>query len=101
VRRLPDDRYEVLAGESATARRLRPDLSGCRDRVRDRRRAATNLAVLDNLHRADLNPIEETEDILLLVQSSLGVDREGCVAKSVRWPNVAKGRPQEGITDKN
>jgi len=100
VRRLADDRYEVLAGE----RRYRAALNAGLERVpaivhEIDDAAAANLAVLDNLHRADLNPIEETEAILLLVQSSLGVDREGGVAKVRAVANVAKGRPQEGITD--
>lgn len=100
VRRLADDRYEVLAGE----RRLRAAVMAGLERVPvivhdvvDA--AAANLAVLDNLHRADLNPIEETEAILLLVQSSLGVDREAAVAKVRAAANVAKGRPQEGVDD--
>lgn len=61
--------------------------------------AAANLAVLDNLHRDDLNPIEETEAILVLVQSALSVDREGAVAKVRAAGNVAKGRPQDGLTE--
>jgi ParB family chromosome partitioning protein len=100
VRRVADDRYEVLAGE----RRLRAALLAELERVpvivhEIDDAAAANLAVLDNLHRADLNPIEETEAILLIVQSTLSVDRNGAVAKIRAAANVAKGRPQEGIDD--
>lgn len=100
VRRMADDRYEVLAGE----RRYRASLMAGLERVpvivhEIDDAAAASLAVLDNLHRADLNPIEETEAILLLVQSALGVDRDGAVAKVRAAANVAKGRSQEGIDD--
>jgi ParB family chromosome partitioning protein len=95
-----DDRYEVLAGE----RRYRAALMAGLERVpvivhEIDDATAAHLAVLDNLHRADLNPMEETEAILLLVQSSLGVDWEGAVAKVRAAANVVKGRTQEGIDD--
>jgi ParB family chromosome partitioning protein len=100
VRRLADDRYEVLAGE----RRYRAAVMAGLERVpvivhEIDDATAANLAVLDNLHRADLNPIEETEAILSLVQAALEADRETAVAKLRAAANVAKGRPQESITE--
>jgi ParB family chromosome partitioning protein len=98
VRRMADDQYEVLAGERRYRAALMAELERVPVIVHEIDDAtAANLAVLDNLHRADLNPIEETEAILLLVQSSLGVDREGAVTKVRAAANVAKGRHQEGI----
>jgi ParB/RepB/Spo0J family partition protein len=100
VRRLADDRYEVLAGERRYRAAVMAELERVPVIVHEIDDAtAANLAILDNLHRADLNPIEETEAILLLVQSALGVNREAAVAKVRAAANVAKGRPQEGIDD--
>lgn len=100
VRRVAGDLYEVLAGERRYRAALMAGLARVSVIVHDVDDAgAANLAVLDNLHRADLNPIEETEAILVLVQSALSVDREGAVAKVRAAANVAKGRPQEGIND--
>jgi ParB family chromosome partitioning protein len=100
VRRLLGDTFEVLAGERRYRAALQAGLERVPVIVHDIDDAgATNLAVLDNLHRADLNPIEETEAILLLVQDALKVDREGAVTKIRATANVAKGRPQEGLTE--
>lgn len=100
VRRLTGDTYEVLAGERRYRAALMAELERVPVIVHELDdAAAANLAVLDNLHRADLNPIEETEAILLLIQSALEVDREGAVAKIRAAANVAKGRPQDGIDE--
>lgn len=100
VRRLADHRYEVLAGERRYRAAMMAELERVPVIVHEIDDAtAANLAVLDNLHRADLNPIEETEAILSLVQAALEVDRETAVARLRAAANVAKGRPQESITE--
>lgn len=99
---MTDEWYEVLAGERRYRKARMAELERVPVIVHEiDDAAAANLAVPDNLHRADLNPIEETEAILMLVQSSLGVDREGAVAKVRAAANVAKRRPQEGSMTKN
>ena len=100
VRKKPGGGFEVLAGE----RRLRAARLAGLERVPvivhdlgDEE--ARKLAVLDNLHRADLNPIEETEAVLALVESALGVGRDEAVLKLRAAANVLKGRTQESLSE--
>ena len=100
VRRQPAGGYEVLAGE----RRLRAARLAKLERVpvivHDMSdEEAAKLAVLDNLHREDLNPIEETEAVLMLIEGALETGREEAVAKLRATANTLKGRPQEELTD--
>lgn len=100
VRKLTQGGYEVLAGE----RRLRAARAAGLTRVpvithdlSDEE--AVRLAVLDNLHRADLNPIEETEAVLSLLEGALGLSREVTVAKLRAAANILKGRQPEGLLE--
>lgn len=100
VRRSADERYEVLAGERRYRAAGLAGLERVPIIVHELSDAeADTLAVLDNLHRADLNPIEETEAVLLLSQNILGADRQTALTKLRAAANVAKGRPQDGITE--
>ena len=100
VRRSAAERYEVLAGERRYRAAQLAGLERVPVIVHELSNAeADTLAVLDNFHRADLNPIEETEAVLLLAQTALASDRATTITKLRAAANVAKGRVQDGITE--
>lgn len=100
VRRTADDKYEILAGERRYRAAKRAGLAHVPVILHEiSNEEADTLAVLDNLHRSDLNPIEETEAILTLAQASLGTDRETTIAKIQAAANVSRGRMQDGIDE--
>src|SRR4028118_1363040 len=73
VRTLPDDKYELVAGE----RRYRAAIAAGLDEVPVVIRSLSNedalaLALIENLQRENLNPVEETEGILQLLALRLG-----------------------------
>ena len=81
VRPSMNGRYELVAGE----RRLRAAQAAGLDMipavVRDmNEQEATEIALLENLQREDLNPVEETEGILDLLTLKLGSDRQTIIS---------------------
>jgi len=77
VRKKGDDKYEVVAGE----RRYRAAMSATLEEVPVVIRELTDeealqLALLENLQREDLNPVEETEGILQLLALKLNITSE-------------------------
>jgi len=81
VRPLLDDKYELVAGE----RRYRAAVSAGLEEVPVVIRELTDndalqLALLENLQREDLNPIEETEGILQLIALKLNITSESAIA---------------------
>lgn len=95
VRPLDNNKYELIAGE----RRLRAAQSvGLTEvpivskELSDRE--ALQIALMENLQREDLNPIEETEAILELLAIVLERDTDGVISVLNR-ANHAKNRGQE------
>lgn len=81
VRPKEDGRYEVVAGE----RRLRASQKAELERVpcvvkRLSDSQAFEIAIIENLQRDDLNPVEETEAILDLLSIKLSQSREDVIA---------------------
>lgn len=81
VRPLLDNKYELVAGE----RRYRAAVSAGLEEVpvviRELKDSeALQLALLENLHREDLNPIEETEGILQLIALKLNTTSDSAIA---------------------
>lgn len=81
VRPSLNGKYELIAGE----RRLRAAQAAGLDMipavVRDmNEEEATEIALLENLQREDLNPVEETEGILDLLTLKLGSDRQAIIS---------------------
>jgi ParB family transcriptional regulator, chromosome partitioning protein len=77
VRTLPDDKYELVAGE----RRYRAAIAAGLDEVPVVIRSLSDedalaLALIENLQRENLNPVEETEGILQLLALRLGTSKD-------------------------
>ncbi len=85
------DGYEVVAGERRYRAAKRAGLSEVPAMVRPMNdEEAARYALLENLQREDLNPVEETEGILGLLSRALGSDAEGTVALLYRMANRKK-----------
>jgi len=88
VRTLPDDKYELVAGE----RRYRAAIAAGLNEVPVVIRSLTDedalaLALIENLQRENLNPIEETEGILQLLALRLGTSKDEVVSLLYRMLN--------------
>lgn len=92
VRSLDGERYELVAGErryrAATAARL-TEVPVIIKELTDPQ--ALQLALIENLQREDLNPVEETEGILQLlgIQENIAIDE--VISRLYRMYNEVKG----------
>ncbi len=69
VRALPDGRYEIIAGERRTRAARLAGLDTVPALVKDADdRAALAMALIENLQREDLNPLEEARGIARLIE---------------------------------
>ncbi|HEY9600417.1 MAG TPA: ParB/RepB/Spo0J family partition protein [Allocoleopsis sp.] len=88
VRILPDDKYELVAGE----RRYRAAIAAGLDEVPVVIRSLSDedalaLALIENLQRENLNPVEETEGILQLLALRLSTSKDEVVSLLYRMLN--------------
>ncbi|HEY9693744.1 MAG TPA: ParB/RepB/Spo0J family partition protein [Oculatellaceae cyanobacterium] len=90
VRPLSDNKYELVAGErryrAASAVPLAEVPIVCRSLSDEE---AMQLALIENLCREDLNPVEETEGILQLLALKLGSSLEAVTSLLYRLKNAA------------
>jgi ParB family transcriptional regulator, chromosome partitioning protein len=91
VRPIGDDKYELLAGE----RRLRAAQEIGLDEVpivarEFTDRQALQVALIENLQREDLNPVEETEAVMELLALALEVEQPEVVAILNQVANAQK-----------
>ena len=95
VRPLPEGQYELVAGERRYRAAKEVGLEDIPIVSRDLSdQDAVRIALVENLQREDLNPVEETEAILNLISIELGAGREEVIALLNRAAN-AKKRDQE------
>lgn len=81
VRPLDDDKYELVAGERRYRAAQEASLTEIPVVIRDLSpEAALQLALLENLQREDLNPIEETEGIIALLALKLNQSRDAIIS---------------------
>jgi ParB family chromosome partitioning protein len=87
--------YELVAGERRYRAAQEVGLKEVPVVIRDfNDRQALQVALIENLQREDLNPVEETEGILELLAIEIGSSREE-VASILHRANHAKNRSQE------
>lgn len=68
VRTMPDNRYEIIAGERRWRAAQRAGLTSVPIVIRDvSDRIALELAIIENVQRADLNPVEEAQGYQQLI----------------------------------
>ena len=94
-----DDKYELIAGE----RRLKASQIAGRTEIPviildldDT--GATQVRLIENLQREDLNPLEETEGILELLSLQLGKKKEEVVKLLQRLEHEEKGKVARNVT---
>lgn len=92
VRSLPDDKYELVAGErryrAATAAGL-TEVPVVIKELTDSE--ALQLALIENLQREDLNPVEETEGILQLLALKLESEQFEVISLLNQLANAKRG----------
>jgi ParB family chromosome partitioning protein len=95
VRKVAEDQFELIAGE----RRMRAArLAGLKTvpvvivEISDDK--ARQIALIENLQREDLNPIEETESLLELLAFELNVTKKQVVSLLYQLENAEKGRSE-------
>ena len=87
------ENYELVAGERRCRAALESGLTEVPVTVREMTDdQAVQYALVENLQREDLNPLEETEGILSLLAFRLGCDLDSVVSKLYRMENEAKGK---------
>jgi len=101
VRPMPDGGYELVAGERRYRAAQEIGLEAVPIVVRELNDdEALQLALVENLQREDLNPVEETEGILQLLALRLNVPVEKLPSVLYRLENEAKGKVTPNVGGK-
>lgn len=88
VRPLSQDKYELVAGERRYRAAKEVGLTEVPVVIREfTEQQALHIALVENLQREDLNPVEETEGILELLSSELGCHKEDAIRLLYRMQN--------------
>ncbi|MBW4493440.1 MAG: ParB/RepB/Spo0J family partition protein [Oscillatoria princeps RMCB-10] len=92
------EKYEVVAGERRYRAAMEVGLTQVPALVREMSdEQAIQYALVENLQREDLNPVEETEGILQLLALRLGCDPAGVAPLLYRMENEAKGKITQNV----
>jgi len=98
VRRLHLDEYELVAGERRYRAAQKAGLTEIPVVIRELTdEEALQLALIENLQREDLNPVEETEAILQLLATQLGSNVEDVPPLLYRMQNEEKGKVTQNV----
>lgn len=98
VRRLQLDEYELVAGERRYRAAQKAGLTEIPVVIRELSdEEALQLALIENLQREDLNPVEETEAILQLLATQLASGVEEVRALLYRMQNEVKGKVTQNV----
>ena len=98
VRSLSEGVYELVAGERRYRAALEVGLTAVPVVVRQLSdEEALQLALIENLHREDLNPIEETEGILQLIALKLNQPTTAAIKILHRMQNEAEGKVTHNV----
>jgi ParB family chromosome partitioning protein len=95
------EKYEVIAGERRYRAAIEAELTQVPVTVREMTDdQAVQYALIENLQREDLNPVEETEGLLNLLALRLGCDPAEVSSKLYRMENEAKGKITRNVSGK-
>ena len=98
VRPRPGGEYELVAGERRYRAAQKLGLAEVPVVIRKLTdEEALALSLIENLHREDLNPVEETEGILQLLSLKLNVAVEETISLLCRMQNEAKGKVTQNV----
>ena len=98
VRPKPGGEYELVAGERRYRAAQKLGLAEVPVVIRKLTdEEALALSLIENLHREDLNPVEETEGILQLLSLKLNVAVEETISLLYRMQNEAKGKVTQNV----
>lgn len=98
VRPLADGEYELVAGERRYRAAKMLGLADVPITIRElTEHQALEIALVENLQREDLNPIEETEGILQLLSIRLGINVESIPPLLYKMQHEAKGRIAQNV----
>ncbi len=101
VRPLTSGGYELVAGERRYRAAIESGLTEVPAVIRELSNSdALSLALIENLQREDLNPVEETEGILQLLSLHLETTVEEAISLLYRLNNESKGKVTRNVTGK-
>ena len=99
LRSLSSGGYELVAGERRYRAAIESGLAEVPAVIRELSNSdALSLALVENLQREDLNPIEETEGILQLLSLHLEITVEEVISLLYRLSNESKGKVTRNVT---
>lgn len=102
VRPLSEEEYELVAGERRYRAALEVGLIEVPVVVRQLSDdEALQLALIENLHREDLNPVEETEGILQLIALKLSQPTTAVIKILHRMQNETEGKVTHNVMGKS
>ena len=101
VRPMTSGGYELVAGERRYRAASESGLAEVPAVIRELSNSdALSLALIENLQREDLNPVEETEGILQLLSLHLETTVEKVISLLYRLNNESKGKVTRNVTGK-
>ena len=101
VRPLASGGYELVAGERRYRAAMESELIEVPVVIRSLSNSeALSLALIENLQREDLNPVEETEGILQLLSLHFETTVEEVISLLYRLSNESKGKVTRNVTGK-
>lgn len=99
VRPMTSGGYELVAGERRYRAAMESELIEVPVVIRELSNSeAVSLALIENLQREDLNPVEETEGILQLLSLHLETTVEEVISLLYRLNNESKGKVTRNVT---
>ena len=102
VRPIAQDKYELVAGERRLRAALQLKLTEVPviiKKLSDEN--ALQIALVENLHREDLNPVEETEGILSLLSVRLKISLNEVTSLLYQLQNEIKGKLTDNVVGKS
>lgn len=98
VKPLPDGTYQLVAGERRYRAACLADLTEVPIEIKGLSdQEALEIALIENLQREDLNPVEETEGFLRLIGLTLEIPKEEVVSLLYRMNNELKGHSNHNV----